>query len=185
MIGNNFIGQYYLEDISICDRIIEFYETNPNLVNEVYLKNKDVVFKDCYQIASGEVDNELIHNYEKQLQGCLDKYLDTYIYANDVSIFKIRYDYNLQHYKPSQSYSQWHAERNGNGEEYITRHLVFMTYLNDVNDEGETEWFYQKIKVKPKKGLTVIWPAEWTHTHKGIPSRTEDKFILTGWFNFI
>ena len=37
------------------------------------------------------------------------------------------------------------------------------------------------IKLKPKKGLTVIWPAEWTHTHRGIASMTQDKYIVTGW----
>ena len=66
----------------------------------------------------------------------------------------------------------------------VTRHLVFMTYLNDISDEGETEWKHQGLKVKPEKGLTVIWPADWTYTHKGIPSHSETKYIATGWYNF-
>mgnify|MGYP001271300870 CR=1 FL=1 len=41
------------------------------------------------------------------------------------------------------------------------RVLVFMTYLNDVTDEGETEWYYQRVKVKPRKGLTVIDPGSY------------------------
>ena len=45
-----------------------------------------------------------------------------------------------------------------------------MTYLNDVNDYGETEFYYQKLKIKPEKGKTVIWCADWTHTHRGISS---------------
>ena len=59
-----------------------------------------------------------------------------------------------------------------------------MFYLNDVEDEGETEFYYQKLKVKPKKGLTLIWPADWTHTHRGIPSKTQEKYIATGWYSF-
>jgi hypothetical protein len=59
-----------------------------------------------------------------------------------------------------------------------------MTYLNDVTDAGETEFFYQKIKMKPEKGLTLIWPADWTFTHRGIASPTQEKTIITGWFNF-
>ena len=31
-----------------------------------------------------------------------------------------------------------------------------MTYLNDIKDGGETEFYYQKLKVKPEKGLTLI-----------------------------
>ena len=63
--------------------------------------------------------------------------------------------------------------------------LVFMTYLNDVNIDGETEWKYQKLKVKPKTGLTVIWPPYWTHLHRGIVSKKEEKIIVTGWYSFI
>ena len=59
-----------------------------------------------------------------------------------------------------------------------------MTYLNDITDDGETEFFHQKIKIKPEKGLTVIWPADWTFTHRGIPSNTQVKYITTGWMSF-
>ena len=60
-----------------------------------------------------------------------------------------------------------------------------MTYLNDVVDGGETEWYYQNIKIKPVKGLTVIWPTDWTYTHRGLTSPTQTKYIATGWFNFL
>jgi hypothetical protein len=59
-----------------------------------------------------------------------------------------------------------------------------MTYLNDLTDGGETEFHYQQVKVKPEKGLTLIWPADWTHTHRGIPSETQEKYIVTGWLNY-
>ena len=59
-----------------------------------------------------------------------------------------------------------------------------MTYLNDVNDGGETEFIHQGMQIHPEKGKTLIWPADWTHTHRGIPSPTETKYIVTGWFNF-
>ena len=56
-----------------------------------------------------------------------------------------------------------------------------MTYLNDVEDGG-TEFYYQKLKTKAKKGLTLIWPTDFTHTHRGIVSKTKEKYIVTGWF---
>ena len=65
----------------------------------------------------------------------------------------------------------------------IFRHLVFMTYLNTV-DDGGTHFYYQKLKTKAKKGLTLIWSSAWTHTHRGIISKTKEKYILTGWYNF-
>ena len=54
-----------------------------------------------------------------------------------------------------------------------------------VEDQGETEFHFQKVKIKPKKGLSLIWPADFTYTHRGIPSPTQEKYIATGWFNMV
>ena len=56
--------------------------------------------------------------------------------------------------------------------------------LDDVKDGG-TFFKYQNLKIPAKKGLTLIWPSEWTHTHKGEVSSTKEKIIITGWYNFI
>ena len=29
--------------------------------------------------------------------------------------------------------------------------------------------------------MTLIWPADWTFTHRGVPSPTQEKIITTGW----
>ena len=65
-----------------------------------------------------------------------------------------------------------------------SRHLTYMTYLNDVSDKGETAFYYQNIKIKPEKGLTVIWGTDWTFTHRGIASPTETKYIATGHYHY-
>jgi hypothetical protein len=58
-----------------------------------------------------------------------------------------------------------------------------MTYLNDVPNGG-TEFYYQGLKSPAKKGLTLIWPADWTHTHRGIVDDKNEKYIVTGWYNY-
>ena len=40
------------------------------------------------------------------------------------------------------------------------------------------------LAVQPKKGLTLIWPSEWTHAHKGSVLHANDKYIITGWMHF-
>ena len=45
----------------------------------------------------------------------------------------------------------------------------------------ETEWLYQKRKVKPKKGTVCIWPGGYTHLHRGNPPMSS-KYIATGWY---
>ena len=46
------------------------------------------------------------------------------------------------------------------------------------------EFYYQKIKCPAKNGLTLIWPADWTHTHRGVISKKEEKYIATGWITY-
>ena len=58
-----------------------------------------------------------------------------------------------------------------------------MTYLNNVKNGG-TYFKYQNLKTKAKKGLTLIWPTDFTHVHQGIISK-ETKYIVTGWYGFI
>ena len=60
----------------------------------------------------------------------------------------------------------------------------YRKYLNDVEDGG-TEFKYQNIISPAKKGLTLIWPAYWTHTHRGVVSKTKEKTIVTGWLNYV
>ena len=107
------------------------------------------------------------------------KYIFCYEKGNN---WQITENINIQKYKPSQAYHSWHKERGSI--RTCTRHLVFMTYLNDIKDGGETEFYYQKLKVKPEKGLTLIWGSDWTFTHRGLPAINEDKYIITGWYNY-
>ena len=60
-----------------------------------------------------------------------------------------------------------------------------MTFLNTVNDGGGTEFKHHDIIYKPEEGKTLIWPTDWTHTHRGMISNTEHKYIMTGWFAYV
>lgn len=77
-------------------------------------------------------------------------------------------------------FHDWHCEIGDIST--IERCLVWMIYLNDIPDnEGETEFLWQKIRVKPKAGRFVMWPAFFTHVHRGNPVYTHSKYITTGW----
>tara|TARA_R100001163_G_C5047070_1_gene184269 strand:- start:53 stop:763 length:711 start_codon:yes stop_codon:yes gene_type:complete len=82
--------------------------------------------------------------------------------------------------KGEQGYHSWHQDR-GSQSPSIHRHLVCMYYLNDVEKGGETEFYNQKLKVKPKKGSLVIFPATFTHIHKGNIPISNDKYIMNFW----
>jgi hypothetical protein len=123
--------------------------------------------------------------YCDALQECVKSYIGKYPYCANGSSWKIKEEINIQHYKPGGGFHSWHTERQMWHEPQVSRHLVFMTYLNDVLDKGETEFYHQKLKVKPEKGLTLIWPTDWTFYHRSIPSFTQHKYVVTGWFSYV
>lgn len=91
---------------------------------------------------------------------------------------------NLQKYlQGSGGYHHWHSEIYPQNASCETLHrvLLWMFYLNDVEEGGETEFLYQGRKVAPKKGRLVIAPAGFTHTHRGNVAKSCDKYIATSW----
>jgi hypothetical protein len=186
---NNFIAGWYM-DTKVCDDIIEYFNSEecirkPGAVQD--LVNKDsTIREDVKKSTDAHLDNNqyLLNVYQEQLQQCLNQYIALYPRCDNVGAYRVLEPTNIQHYEPEGGFFTYHCERSGY-EPYVYRHLAFMTYLNDVDDAGETEWLFQQIKVKPQKGLTLFWPAEWTHTHRGIASPTQEKYIITGWLNFV
>lgn len=84
------------------------------------------------------------------------------------------------------NYGYWHSEvypQQGSVEP-LHRALLFMFYLNDVSEGGQTEFFYQNKSIQPKTGRMVIAPAYFTHTHRGCVPVSNDKYILTSWILF-
>lgn len=185
----SFIGAWFLEDLSLCDDLIYHFEQNPDKkIGEIFWSTEhsskvDKDEKDSMDIDL-KVDIPIGKRYVNELQKVLEMYKIKYPRCENVARYTIE-SINIQKYEFGGGYKQWHTERSGALAPGGYRHLVFMTYLNDVEDQGETEFLYQKVKVKPQKGLTLIWPADWTHTHRGIPSNTEIKYIATGWYTFI
>jgi hypothetical protein len=94
---------------------------------------------------------------------------------------------NVQKYlKGSGGYPHWHSEIYPKDEncEQLHRVLAFQFYLNDVAEGGETEFYYQKRKVEPKEGRMLIFPAGFTHTHRGNKPISGEKYIITSWVLF-
>jgi len=128
--------------------------------------------------------NYALKNYQEELEDLKNQYCNFF----EVELFGPRLSIvehlNIQKYPKGGAFHSFHCDK-GKSKESLNafRELVFMTYLNTVEEGGETEFLNQKIKIKPEKGLTVIWPAGWTHIHRGIPSFKEEKLIITGWFS--
>jgi hypothetical protein len=94
---------------------------------------------------------------------------------------------NLQWYRADEGgYPYWHCELypRDAGAETLHRHLLWTIYLNDGFDAGETEFLFQRRKVRPSTGDLLIAPTAFTHTHRGNRPVGGDKFIATSWILF-
>ena len=184
MSGNNFILSDFLDNVNICDDLIDYYENKAEIVDGLVgnkiIDKKVKSCKECYM----RYDDPILDQYHISLQKICVEYMNKYNFCARGK-WAICDDVKIQKYDPGDAYYAWHFERIGREEPMSSRHLVFLTYLNDLTDEGETEFYYQQIKFRPQKGLTLIWPAEWTHTHRGVASPTETKYIVTGWYNYM
>ena len=187
---NNFIAGWYINP-KVCDDLIKYFEMSPK-------KERGGTFNTTtgkIEYSSRKISTDLgifhkdkdepVKNYRIELSKVVDKYKEKYKYCDIIQeSWSLSEPFNIQKYKPYEGFLGYHCERNTGHGLGSLRHLVFMTYLNDITDGGETEFFYQKLKVKPKKGLTLIWGADWTFTHKGVTSPTQTKYIATGLYNY-
>ena len=117
--------------------------------------------------------------YDETLIPCLSDYVQEHPYLGQRTL--VSSCVVLQKTSPPDGgYHPFHAENVR--WTAMNRLLAWMVYLNDVPERGETEFLYQGLRIKPKAGTVLIWPAGWTHLHRGNPP-SSDKYILTGWLH--
>ena len=174
----SFIQETMLEDISICDKLIEYHKNNIEYKNRSHITAGKISTDVTVFIGN---KNPIMHMYMQEVMKAVGLYIKTYDLEHMFAV-TLREAFNIQHYAPNEGFLGYHCERIQS--QTNQRALVFMTYLNDVTDGGETEFKYQKLKVKPVKGKMVVWPTDFTHLHRGVVSPTQEKYIATGWYNF-
>ena len=169
------------EDMHLCDDLIEYHKNNMEYKNLGKSIGANEMKKSTDVTVFPASQNPSIMMYRKLLFGYMREYNTAY--DNPLAELTIADGFNIQHYKPGEGYLNWHSERSV----HLThqRALTFMTYLNDVEDGGGTEFKYQGLRHNAKKGKTLIWPSDFTHTHRGQKSETQEKYITTGWFNHV
>ena len=184
---NNFIAGWYLDDTSICDQLIQIHKDSPDKRKGDTAAGKggtsavDKSVKDSLDVTLHP--SKVSKAYVDMLNDVGKEYIEKYPYSAMTVPWGITEPIALQHYKPGGGFKAWHFENDYSNDAIAMRHLAFMTYLNDVEDGGGTEFHYQDLTVKAEKGLTLIWPTPWNFTHKGHVSDTEEKYIVTGWYS--
>ena len=190
--GSNFIMCFKAEHTLFCDDLIDVWrmsEKYPGVTHVASSAKESIKESMDASVPYDTHSHTILDNYCRDvLQPCIDMYIARYPACNKGAPWAMIEPPNIQYYLPGEGFKSWHCERSSKNPAVVDRHLVFMTYLNDVKDteeyQGGTEWLHQNVKLNALKGYTVIWPADWTHTHRGIVSPNKEKYIITGWLSF-
>ena len=127
---------------------------------------------------SSESDwNEENLTFDKSLSEHYESYVGKTFseeYRND---FRARSKgFQIQRTEPGQFY-RYHSDS------YRDRLVTYIWYLNDIFEDGYTEFEFG-LKVQPRTGKILLFPATWQYLHRGYPPKSETKYLCTGWLYF-
>ena len=165
----------------MCKSFLDYIE-NSHKVRRTQKNLKDIWYvTDCYL----NDPNPLISSLFEILVNTTNKYVKKHPQlARTDAMWNLDNNFCLQKYDPDMGYYYSHAENMGLGQRQLRRNLVWMIYLNDVTDGGGTYFENYDKTIDAVEGRCVIWPPSWTHFHNGIVSKTQTKYIATGWYMF-
>lgn len=182
---NQFIGIYEnVLDENTSKNVIQLFENDlknkvDNSGDKQFLRDKMERYDYQKFYDSSDKSNEISSIINNALDKCINLYAEEFWIVKQLKATSTRI--KLQKTPPRGGYHVWHCEQGAL--EQADRVLVWTIYLNDIPDgEGETEFLWQGLRVKPKAGTVCIFPASFTHTHRGNPVYSCDKYIATGWY---
>ena len=187
-IQNNGIGVFdgYFSK-QFCDSLIEHFEwyrengyTWGRADPEIYRSDNSVTL-DSTRFIGTDNSNLLAEFNSKFFEECYHLYCKKFSVIDQLGRHGI-YGYKIQKTLPSEGYHIWHCEQSS--VDNCRRLGVYLLYLNDVDEGGETEFLYLSQRIKPQTGRLVIFPAGYVHAHRGNPPLVGEKYILTGWLEF-
>ena len=187
----NFVGSWIISNDKLFDGLIDYFEKNSPLQKQgmigsggVNLNNKKTTDITIEPIDLKNKDYLIFSDYLSELFNCYNDYKDQWPFVKEKFKTVDIPSFNLQRYLPGDHFSKIHTERSSTSN--MHRIFAWMTYLNDVSDDagGCTHFSHYNLRIQPKKGQTLIWPAEWTHAHSGEVLKKEKKYIITGWMCF-
>ena len=169
-----------------CEIIINQFEKSEQIPGSTYMGGvKQVVpdIKKCVSLTDthfndGTVISNIIGN---QLPYCIERYNKEQPQISYLNRWSMYQGYSVQKYETEDDgYKDWHCESAGPGKT-SNRVLAWMFYLNNAKSGTE---FFNYPTVSAKMGRCVIWPAGWTHVHRGVTPNKGLKYIVTGWVSY-
>lgn len=189
----NFVGIYdgAFED-RYCDSLVEYFEWCRKNNRTYNRPEEERIKKDNSVNVNPNSEREIsfttpnITMYINEFNAgfwdtCYKEYREKYSVLSNYSNHTV-YTYKIQRTDPAGGYHIWHSE---DGDKHHAGRIgVYILYLNDVEEGGETEFLYFSKRISAKKGRLVIFPPNYPWAHRGNPPLSGTKYIMTGWIEF-
>jgi hypothetical protein len=187
-----FIENFETEQYEFCDKVVDRLEEllsqkdNPETNGHFMdgrVTNGDAANRTDFSFDFFALQDPLNIDMHNILREFIPKYID--LYAGFGMQSCTSQNMKVQKTPPKGGFHTWHCEH-GYGQASEFRNLTWTLYLNDIPEgEGETEFLEYGVKVQPKKGRLSLFPGAWTHTHRGNPVYSCNKYIATGWYYMV
>jgi len=168
---------------NLCDQIVENFKASQSVVDgrvinadgsHVVNKKAKISIDLDFSKEVGK-DSEMDRSLFSLVNLAFQRYVERFSVLKVFSIYDT--GYFLTRYEKGQGFYDWHIDAGNDAT--INRLFSCLIYLNTVEEGGETEFFYQKVSIKPVRGRMVLFPAAWTHLHRGTAPVSGDKYIMT------
>ena len=178
-------------DAEYCQTVIDYYHSQQGtrVFNRQSVEGAPKAMKDGDMLYDeGETGtfalsmNKLLQPYYDCIHRCVTDYVSEFGIFENLNPIQLSHSIKIQHTRPSQGYHVWHCEHASR--DTGQRALLAMVYLNNVEQGGETEFLYQSRRIDARAGRVMFCPAGYTHTHRGNPPLSGDKYCVTTWLEF-
>ena len=163
----------------LCDILIKHADEKFDNSSSVHIIKYNETQRQDEQLFLADTSIALNIEINNVLSDLVQLYINKYPVLSNIEF--VSTDNKLQRTKIGGGFHEFHFEQANINT--CRRCIVWSIYLNDVAEGGETEFLYQHKRIKAKKGTAVFFPACYTHTHRGNPPISNNKYILTGWYN--
>lgn len=169
-------GIYEFKDVmphKLCDDIIKYHEDSSDKYQGRTGGNNEDLYKNSIDCPC--FDQDIIDRMDDITLDLLNIISKKYKIMGESPL-----DVSIPQIQLSKNNNGWYKGHSDftmkNGEE---RFMALIYYLNDVEEGGETDFPYQEVTIKPKKGKLVVFNTSWMYYHIGVMPTSGDKYIAT------
>lgn len=179
----DFIIEYFdIFSKNQCQEIIEYIhdlDKNNLLIDESTNPNINVIHH-TFNTADDythPINSFSLNNIYPKIKNCINHYMEEYsVLKNNKFLINC---FKFKKIPEHGGFFDWHCEQSSPHNIYRT--LVVQIYLNNNFINGETEFKYYNKKILPEIGKVLIYPAAYTHTHRGNPPLGGTKYLVSTW----